>query len=309
MLKKILITGGAGFIGSHTVDLLLAENDEVVVYDNLSTGKKSNLDLQHPRLKLIEADILEMPVLAKEIATCDAVLHLAAIASVPQSIENPVQSLKVNVQGFLNVLQCIREQKRSIRLVYASSAAVYGDEKNLPCDDSLPLAENVLSPYALDKANDERYAALFAKLFSIKSLGLRYFNVYGPRQDPLSPYSGVISKFMANYHDNKTITIFGDGKQSRDFIFVKDVARANVLALKSNYCGVVNIATGKAETLLDLIRYIEKAGDHPIRYELATARQGDIRESYASIKLAQECLDFTSRMSLADGIKALNNYT
>jgi UDP-glucose 4-epimerase len=306
MPKKILITGGAGFIGSHTADLLLSENYEVVVYDNLSTGHLANLDLKHPRLKWIEADIADAERLSREIAHCDAVMHLAAIASVPQSIENPVQSLQVNVLGFLNVLQAIRAQKKPIRLVYASSAAVYGDEKNLPCDDHLPLAENVLSPYALEKANDERYAMLFEKLFSIKSLGLRYFNVYGKRQDPKSPYSGVISKFMANYLENKSITIFGDGKQSRDFVHVSDVARANFLALTSECSGVMNIATGKPETLLDLVRYIESTGDHALTIDLAGARAGDIRESYALVKRAKEWLGFVAEMRLQEGIQLLS---
>lgn len=302
-MKKILIIGGAGFIGSHTVELLLAENYDVVVYDNLSTGKKTNLDLN--RVKLIEADILDFSSLQKALQDVDAVLHLAALTSVPQSIQDPLRSLEVNVKGFLNVLQAIRLLQKEIRFVYASSAAVYGDAKKLPCDDAEPLPENVLSPYALEKANNERYAKLFSDLFGIKSLGLRYFNVYGLRQDPSSPYSGVISKFLSCCAENKPIKIFGDGKQSRDFIHVKDVARANLLALKNHYHGALNIATGKAETLLNLISYLEKSSHKKLSVEFEAARIGDIRESYASTALAKKHLVFQTVIALAEGIQSL----
>lgn len=301
-MKKILVTGGAGFIGSHSVDLLLSNGYEVCVYDNLSTGKKTNLDLKNSKLSFIEADILDTKKLSPGIASCDGVLHLAALASVPQSIQDPLNSLEVNVKGFLNLLQCIRLLQKNIRLVYASSAAVYGEEKHLPCSDDSSPSENILSPYALEKASDERYAKLFSQLFSIPSLGLRYFNVYGERQDPASPYSGVISKFLSAYQANKTITIYGDGKQSRDFINVKDVARANVLALEKNYCGILNIATGKPETLMDLLSYIEKTGNHSVKYQFAEARTGDIRESYASIENAKKHLEFGAKIPLDEGI-------
>lgn len=304
-MKRVLVTGGAGFIGSHTVDLLLEQSMQVVVIDNFSAGKLSNLNAFHPGLTVVQADILDYTKLASEIAKCDAVLHLAALPSVPKSIEDPIVSLKVNTLGFLNVLQAIRDANPHIRLVYASSAAVYGDAKVLPCSDENPLPENALSPYALEKANNERYAALFSHLFGIKSIGLRYFNVYGPRQDPHSPYTGVISKFIADYKANETITIFGDGQQSRDFIYVKDVARANALALQSNYEGQLNIATGVPETLLNMVRYLESAGDHAASVHYKEPRMGDIRESYASIEKAKQHLQFTYQIGLSEGIKTL----
>lgn len=302
---KVLVTGGAGFIGSHTVDLLLEQGFHVIVYDNFSTGKLPNLNLFHAHLEVIQGDILDYPKLMKEMARCSAVLHLAALASVPQSIEDPIASLKVNLMGFLNVLQAIREIGKPMRLVYASSAAVYGDTQELPCRDEVSLPVHVLSPYALEKANNERYADLFAHLFGIKSLGLRYFNVYGQRQDPKSPYSGVITKFIECYQKKEPIKILGDGKQSRDFIFVSDVARANLLALQGEYCGVLNIATGVPETLNNLVQYIENVGGAPVEIEYAAARPGDIAHSFASTEQARVHLGFEYSISLQQGMQTL----
>lgn len=305
MMKKILITGGAGFIGSHTADLLLQAGHRVTIYDNLSTGKIINLDLLHPQLEFVPGDILDYKALLIQIKRCDAICHLAALPSVQKSIEDPLHSLKVNTLGFLHVLQGIREAQKPIRLVYASSAAIYGGTKTLPCSDDSPLLAPALSPYALEKANNERYADLYANLFGIKSLALRYFNVYGPRQDPSSPYSGVISKFIRCYQKQEEITIWGDGQQSRDFIYVADIARANLAALQSDYAGVLNIATGIPETLQNLVRYIEQAGGAPALLNFAPAKVGDIRESYASIKKAADCLSFHYETGLAQGIGLL----
>lgn len=301
--QRILVTGGAGFIGSHSVELLLKQGKDVIVLDNLSSGKMTNLDLNHPNLEFIEGDVLEYFLLEDLLARCDAVLHLAAIASVPLSIENPIYSFQVNTQGLLHVLQAIHKTARPIRLVYASSAAVYGDTNDLPCKESAGFGK-ALSPYALQKIHDEDYANLYAHLHGVKSVGLRYFNVYGERQDPNSPYSGVISRFLAAYQQNQALTIFGDGEQSRDFIHVKDVARANLLALESNFAGAVNIATGHAETLLHLVKYIESAGGKPAEVLFEAARLGDIRASYAAIGLASQKLGFTSAISLKEGIKS-----
>ncbi len=304
MMQQILVTGGAGFIGSHTVDLLLANDKKVIVLDNLASGNLDYLDLTHPHLEFINGDILDYALVKRIVANCDAVLHLAALPSVPKSIEEPVKSLQVNMQGFIHILQAIRESGKPIRLVYASSAAVYGDSSKLPCDDSAPLAA-ALSPYALEKANNERYADLYARLFNIKSLGLRYFNAYGPRQDPTSPYSGVISKFIEFYQQNKTITIFGDGKQSRDFIHVSDIAKANLLALTGDYSGVLNIATGIPETLQNLVQYIETLGKKPARLEFVPARAGDVAQSYAKIDKAKDHLGFYYSTNLEQGIQSL----
>ena len=308
-MMRILVTGGAGFIGSHTVDLLLENGMEVTVFDNLVSGSLAYLDLAHPRLTFVKGDILNYPALHVEIQHCDAVLHLAALPSVQKSIDDPIFSLRVNTQGLVHVLQAIREAKHPIRLVYASSAAVYGGTAALPCCDEAELfSYQVLSPYALEKANNERYADLFARSFGLSCLGLRYFNVYGPRQDPYSPYSGVISKFVQRYQEDKTITVFGDGEQSRDFIFVKDVARANLLALQGNYNGILNIATGIPETLHNLVRYIEQNGQKAAQIRFESARLGDIPQSYAKTAKAVSCLNFCYTTPLQAGIRLLLNY-
>jgi UDP-glucose 4-epimerase len=304
MQMKVLITGGAGFIGSHTADLLLEKNISVTVFDNLSTGNLDNLNLNSDQLRFVQGDVLDYPALAQEVHAADAVLHLAALPSVPKSIEDPLQSHAVNTVGFLHVLQAIRMAQKPIRLVYASSSAIYGDTQILPCNDEI-RGDDVLSPYALQKVQDEQYARLYEKLFKMPSLGLRYFNVYGTRQDPRSVYSGVISRFLDGSQQAKTITIFGDGKQSRDFIHVSDVARANVLALQSHYAGVLNIATGNPETLLDLVSYMEETRGKSLPVEFKPARVGDIRNSYADTKKAYECLQFKYETSLREGIKRL----
>lgn len=304
-VKRVLVTGGAGFIGSHSVRRLLDQGHEVVVLDNLSSGQLSRLDLTNPNLEFIEGDILEYPLLVDLVKDCDAVLHLAAIASVPMSIENPIYTFQVNTQGLLHVLEAIRVSTYPIRCVYASSAAVYGDANVLPCDDAAPLNSPPLSPYALQKIEDEQYAALYQRMHGIPSLGLRYFNVYGPDQDPSSPYSGVISRFIDGYKAGKELTIFGDGLQSRDFVHVSDVAKANELAISGNQQGVMNIATGHAETLLDLLTYIGDAGGNMATFNCQPARAGDIRVSYGAPALAKKTLQFETSVSLRDGVKSL----
>src|SRR3990167_3787792 len=244
-LNRVLVTGGAGFIGSHTVDLLLKQDKQVIVLDNLSSGRLTNLNMQHPNLEFVEGDILEYPLIEDLLKNCNAVLHLAAIASVPMTIEDPIYSFQVNVQGLLHVLQAVHVTKRAIRVVYASSAAVYGNAASLQCRDDVPLSSPPISPYALHKINNEQYADLYARVFGVNSLGMRYFNVYGARQDPSSSYSGVISRFIDAYKNNTELKIFGDGLQSRDFIHVGDIAHANVMALESAYAGVLNIAMGQ----------------------------------------------------------------
>lgn len=301
----ILVTGGAGFIGSHTVDLLLSKGKQVTVLDNLSTGKLTNLNLRHPDLEFIEGDVLEYPLLESLVQDCDAVLHLAAIVSVPKSIEDPIYSFQVNTQGFLHVLRAIQQAKQAKRLVYASSAAVYGDASELPCRDDVSLKGEPLSPYALQKMNAEDYARLYARLHGVASLSLRYFNVYGQRQDPSSPYSGVVSKLLNAYQCDTEFTLFGDGLQSRDFIAVSDVAAANVLALHSSHEGVLNIATGKPQTLLQLIEYLKAAGKKPLKLQFAPARAGDIKASYAATQLAEAQLGFKASVSLEQGLQQL----
>lgn len=303
--QGVLVTGGAGFIGSHTVDALLHDNIPVTVLDNLSTGKLSNLNLKSRKLRFIEGDILDYPRVQEALKGCAAVLHLTALPSVPRSIEDPVYSHAVNTQGFLHILQAIYEARRPIRLVYASSSAVYGNSLMLPCCDEQTLHSDVLSPYALQKVHNEQYASLYDRLFELPALALRYFNVYGSRQDPKSPYSGVISLFLDRYGQGLPLTVYGDGNQSRDFIHIDDVVRANYLALSGNYSGVLNIATGVPQTLNHLLSFIEETGGQKAEVSYTAARLGDIEASYAAIHKAKQFLGFHHTIALRDGIRQL----
>lgn len=297
----VLVTGGAGFIGSHSVDALLADGARVRVLDNFSTGKAANLP-NHPQLEVIRGDIRDASAVAVAMQGVSHVLHLAAQVSVPASVADPVASSQHNIQGFLNVFDSARLAGVQ-RFVYASSAAVYGAPEQLPLSETSPVAP--LSPYGLEKSINEQYAALYRELFQTSSLGQRYFNVYGPRQDPSSPYAGVISKFAAALRKGDALRVFGDGEQTRDFIFVKDVAQLNLRALKSSLEGVCNIATGRSVTLLELIATLaECAGRTPtIRHEPPVP--GDIRHSATLPKKMFEQLDPPAMTSLRDGLKQL----
>lgn len=301
-MSYILVTGGAGFIGSHSIDYLLTLGHHIIVLDNLETGTLQNLPLQHPHLQFVEGSILDEKLLPTLIKKVDAVLHLAAIASVHQSIVDPVRTAEINTQGFLHLLHTLCIINPTIRLVYASSASVYGNAKQLPCDDEILIERKPLSPYALQKSHMEDYADFFFQLYGIKSIGLRYFNVYGTRQDPHSSYSGVISRFLDAYQNGKSLTILGDGNQSRDFIHVTDVAKANAQALEKKYVGVVNIATGVPQTLLQLVKCIEVASGYDAKLSFDPPRPGDIMASFGTTKLAEKVLDFKAAVSLQEGI-------
>jgi len=302
---RILVTGGAGFIGSHTVDVLLAAGHDVVVLDNLSSGKLDNLNLAHPNLEMIEGDVLEYHFLADLIANCNAVLHLAAIVSVPLSLEQPIYTFQVNTQGTLHVLQAIHAARRPIRFVFASSAAVYGDPVELPCDDTRSLTAPAISPYGLQKLQSEQYADLYARVYDVSSLALRYFNVYGSRQDPNSPYSGVISRFVKAYREQSDLTIYGDGEQTRDFIHIQDIARANLMALEHDATGVLNIATGQQVSLLRLISTLTQVGGQKAKVVHEKPRSGDILASYATTEQAKLSLGFQASTSLSEGLGEL----
>jgi UDP-glucose 4-epimerase len=297
----VLVTGGAGFIGSHSVDALMASGARVTVLDNFSTGKRTNLP-EHSRLKVIVGDIRDAAAVNAAMVGVTHVLHLAAQVSVPASVKDPLASSQHNVMGFLNVLDAARRAKVS-RFVYASSAAVYGAPEELPLTEESPALP--LSPYGLEKYINDQYAALYNKLYGLSTLGLRYFNVYGPRQDPSSAYAGVISRFASALGKDEQLRVFGDGGQTRDFIFVKDVARLNRSALESDANGVCNIATGHSVTLLELIAALAKCAEKTadIRHESPAA--GDIRHSSASPRKMLELLAPAAMTPLADGLKQL----
>lgn len=297
----VLVTGGAGFIGSHSVEAILAAGAHVSVLDNFSTGKISNLP-QHSNLKVISGDIRDMAAVDEALLGISHVLHLAAQVSVPASVADPLGSSRNNIQGFLNVLDGARRAKVS-RFVYASSAAVYGAPQLLPLDESSPVAP--LSPYGLEKSINDQYASLYRELYELSSLGMRYFNVYGPRQDPASPYAGVISRFASAMLKGEPVRVFGDGGQTRDFIFVKDVARLNLQALKSTASGVCNIATGHSVTLLELIETLAKCAECSAQIRHEPPAVGDIRHSSANPRKMLEQLEPKSLTPLFDGLKQL----
>ena len=302
-LSEILVTGGAGFIGSHIVDRLLEEGYKVRVLDNLSTGEKKNL-AQHKNKKsfqFIEGDIRNFDLVKKAVEGVDAVIHEAALVSVTRSVEDPLLSNEVNVTGTVNLLKaCIDTNVK--RFVLASSCAVYGDSKILPSHEN--LVPKPLAPYAADKLAAENYAKVFHEVYGFETVSLRYFNVYGPRQK-YGPYSGVISIFINCLLENEAPIVFGDGKQTRDFINVKDVVKANMLALsKQKAAGeVFNICTGEATTLNKLAETIQKIMNKtdlkPVHFE---PRPGDIKHSYGDINKAKRNLEYTPKVQLEEGL-------
>jgi len=303
---EILVTGGAGFIGSHIVDRLLDEGFKVRVIDNLSTGDITNL-AQHQNKKsfqFIEGDIRNFDLLKKIVKGVDAVFHEAALVSVTRSVENPLLSNEINVTGTVNLLKaCVDAHVK--RFIYASSCAVYGDTETLPNHEN--LAPKPLSPYAVDKLAAENYAKVFHDVYGLETASLRYFNVYGTRQK-YGPYSGVISIFINRLLKNKPPIICGDGEQTRDFINVKDVVEANMLALsKRKAVGeVFNISTGEATTINKLTETIQKIMDKTsLKPVHAEPRPGDIKHSYGDITKARRNLEYEPKVQLEKGLSEL----
>ena len=304
-MKQVLITGGAGFIGSHTADVLLSQGFAVRVLDNLSSGKRANLNasaLADGRLSFIDGDVRDAAVVDAAVTGVDAVLHLAAQVSVPRSVADPVESSTHNIAGFLNVLDAVRRHKIP-RLVYASSAAVYGVPEALPLTEA--NTAKPLSPYGLEKLINDQYAALYRELYGVSSVGMRYFNVYGPRQDPKSPYAGVISKFADGLEGASPLRVFGDGSQTRDFIYVGDVARANALALQSDVTGVLNVGTGTSVTLLDLIDAMKEAFGKPAEVRHEPPATGDIAHSATNPARLKQTLGWQPATTFVQGLRAL----
>jgi len=304
--SEILVTGGAGFIGSHIVDRLLDEGFKVRVLDNLSTGEKKNL-AQHQNKKsfqFIEGDIRNFDLVKKTVKGVDAVFHEAALVSVTRSVENPLLSNEINVTGTVNLLKaCVDAHVK--RFVYASSCAVYGDTETLPNHEN--LAPKPLSPYAVEKLAAENYAKVFHNVYGLETVSLRYFNVYGPRQK-YGPYSGVISIFINRLLENKPPIICGDGKQTRDFINVKDVVEANMLALsKREAVGeVFNISTGEATAINKLTETIQKIMEKTdLKPVHAEPRPGDIKHSYGDITKARRNLKYEPKVQLEKGLSEL----
>lgn len=299
----MLVTGGAGFIGSHLVDSLVSAGCKVAVLDNLSSGNYANLKHLEGKFAFYRDDIRNQRAISTAAEGCEVIFHLAAIVSVPQTIEDPVESDAVNDTGTLLVLDTAR-RKKARRVIFSGSCAVYGDDRRLPKhEDMNPKPQ---SPYAVQKLAGEYYARVYYELYGLEAVALRYFNVYGPRQDPLSPYSGVISIFMAKALHNEPAVIYGDGNQSRDFIYVQDVVRANLLAAAAKGVGgqVMNIGTGRSVVIKQLWKSICALSGQNLEPEYAPKRPGDIVKSVAGIGSAKALLGFEPEISFEKGLES-----
>jgi len=303
---KILVTGGAGFIGSHLVDRLMKEDYEVVVLDNFSAGKAENIQhhLDNQGFNLVKGDVRNSEDVRKAVRGVDVVFHLAAIVNVPLSIEDPLLVNDVNVRGTLNLLEAsVKEDIQ--RFIYVSTCAVYGEARYLPINEEHPIMP--LSPYGISKFTAEHYCKIFHMIHGLKTVCLRFFNVYGPKQSE-GPYSGVITQFINRLRQGKPPIIYGDGKQTRDFVYVEDVVEASMRALNSQNCvgEVINVGTGKPTAVNELANVLmelfKEAGTKP---EYGPPRAGDIQDSYADISKAERMLSYTPRIGLEKGIKRL----
>ncbi len=298
---RALVTGGAGFIGSHLVQRLLREGHAVRVLDDLSTGKRDNVP---EGAELVVGDIRNAAMVDEVAGGCEVIFHEAAVVSVPASIEDPQRSHDVNIQGTLNVLLAARRQKVR-RVVFASSAAIYGEEPTLPKGELSITAP--ISPYGIEKLAGEHYVLSWPRLYGVEGVSLRYFNVFGPRQDPRSPYSGVISVFADRAMTGREVSIYGDGEQSRDFVFVEDVVSANLLAATVPGASgrAFNIARGERTSLNALLGTIAKIVGREISAKHEPAREGDIRHSLADITRARSELGYAPSVSVEAGLRRL----
>jgi nucleoside-diphosphate-sugar epimerase len=302
MAKTFLVTGGAGFIGSHIVHRLQKEGARVRVVDNLSTGKKERLRGIDSSIELIEDDLTDSRVCDRAVQGVEYVLHQAAVPSVQRSIQDPLETNRANVMGTLNLLESCR-QHGVRRLVYAASSSAYGDTQVLPKKED--MAPNPLSPYALQKFVGERYCKLYNDLYGLETVSLRYFNVFGPSQDPWSEYSAVIPKFATRLQSRQPLVVFGDGEQSRDFTYVDNVVEANILAIKAQRTAgaVINVGCGEGLTLNRLIRFLEEILQVQAVVDYEPPRRGDVRHSLADISLARDILGYQPKVTVVEGLR------
>ncbi|MBI5566696.1 MAG: SDR family oxidoreductase [Chloroflexi bacterium] len=306
-MSLFLVTGGAGFIGSHLTAALLQRNDRVRVLDNFATGKRSNIELfgeavRNGALEVVQGDVREADTVRHAMKGVDYVLHLAAVVSVPQSMVDPLLTHIVNVEGTLNVLTAARHFDVK-RVVLSSSCAVYGDNDDLPLKET--SLTRPLSPYAATKLMGEIYCQTYQRAYGLPTACLRYFNIYGPRQDPNGEYAAVIPKFIERMKAGQAPTIFGDGEQTRDFVHVSDVVRANLLACwRDEAIGrVFNVGSGSGVSLLQLVDALNQIQDRHIAPQFAPERLGDIRHSRGDGSYSAAVLGFTPQMSLIDGLR------
>ena len=300
--KTWLITGGAGFIGSHIAHLLVENKQKVLIFDNLSTGNLDNLKDIKNNINFINGSVTKKEDLNILPQNINYILHLAAQISVPQSVKNPEETFFINTQGTVNILEFAQKIKAN-KIVLSSSAAIYGDRTTPPCSGSAKPA--CQSPYALSKLQGEELFKMYNLLYNLPTVCLRYFNVFGPRQNPNSAYAAVIAKFVDCYIKKQPLTVFGDGQQTRDFIFVKDIARANIFAAQHLDNGeIYNIATGRHYTLLELINILSELFNYKPEIIFKPIRSGDIKESFADVTRISN-KGFKAQYNLKQGLKEM----
>lgn len=299
--KRVVVTGGAGFIGSNLV-WSLYDSNEVIAIDNLSTGKIENIRelIEERKIRFVRGTITDLKLMKRTLKGVDFVFHEAAIPSVPRSVRDPLATNEAGITGTLTTLVASRDCSIK-KLVFASSSSVYGDTPTLPKHEGMAL--NPLSPYALTKVTCENYCSLFAELYGLTTVSLRYFNVYGPRQDSGSQYAAVIPGFIAKALAGKDLLVYGDGKQTRDFTYVQDAVRANLLAAESRAKGSYNVASGDRTRISDLASAIIDITGCRARVKYESPRSGDIRHSLADIAKARKAFGYTSEYSLPQGLK------
>ncbi len=301
--KRVLVTGGAGFIGSHLVRSLVSDGFEVCVLDDLSTGHRANISDVLSDIDFREGDIRDSRVCAEAAQGAQCIYHLAALASVSRSMADPMSTHSVNVNGTLNILEAARKAKVK-RVVFSSSSSIYGDAPVLPkTETSEPLPR---SPYAASKLSGEQYVLAYARAGLVEGVGLRYFNVFGPRQDPNGPYAAVIPLIMRAAAEGAVMRIFGDGKQTRDFTYIDNVVRANRQAaeLPAERCSgfAVNVGAGQRVSLLDVVEYVSKLAERDIEVRHEATRAGDVMHSLADLTRAREVLDYEPQVDVRDGL-------
>jgi len=299
-----LVTGGAGFIGSHIAETLLKQGESVRVFDNLATGRRSNLEAlqgQRGRCEFVEGDLRDMQAVRSAVAGIEVVFHQGALASVPRSIEEPVSSLETNINGTQNVLLAARDSGVR-RVVYASSSSVYGNTLLLPKHEAMPT--DPMSPYAVQKLTGELLCGVFTRIYGLETVALRYFNVFGPRQDPASEYAAVIPRFLTALLEKRRPIVYGDGEQTRDFTYIANVVQANLLAATSPAAvgAAMNIGCGERVSLNSVLRIAGELLEVQVDAEYRNARPGDVRDSLADISKARKLLEYEPKIKLREGL-------
>jgi len=299
---RYLVTGGAGFIGSNTVDELVRRGHSVVVLDDLSSGKEENLAELRTKITLMKGSITDIEVVRKAMHEADYVMHLAARTSVPRSVKDPIETNKINIDGTINVLVAARDAKVK-RVMFAASSSAYGETATLPKVET--MQPQPISPYGVTKYVGELYLQTFGRCYGLENVALRYFNIFGPRQDPSSPYSGVLAKYCTSFLEETQPVVFGDGEQTRDFTYVDNAVQANILACEApNVSGkVFNVGTGGRTSLNQVLKALGEVSGNRLQAKYEPPRDGDIRDSQADISQAREYLGYDPQVMFEEGLK------